>query len=147
MRVTLREMAIPDAVLQAPPSEDAAATMSRAYMGSPAAVVVVLVALSEIVLEAGAVTILFAVTLEVVDEAGKDIAEAARRRRTKKDACTDGYVECMDSRVGDEHGNNWNQTRCALCMDRCEKNGSWPSQVMMWERLESCGRLGPNWRN
>jgi hypothetical protein len=41
MRVALREMEIPEAILQAPPSEDAAATMNRAYMGSPAVVVVV----------------------------------------------------------------------------------------------------------
>jgi hypothetical protein len=148
MRVALREMAIPEAILQAPPTEDAAATMSRAYMGSPAVVVVVAVGLSEIVLEAGAITILFAVTVEVVNEAGKDIAEAARRRKSKKDACTDGYEECKKSDVADEPGNNRNESRCATCRNKCEKdNYVWPSHVPMPEGWVSCGRLGPNWRN
>jgi hypothetical protein len=146
-RVVLREMALPEAILQAPSSGDAAATMNRAYMGSPALVVVVVVGLSELVLEAGAYTILFAVTVELVNEAGKDIAEAGRKRRRWEKECLDGYEECMDSRVGDELGNNWNQARCALCRDVCQKEKSWPSQVMMWERYESCGRLGPTRKN
>jgi hypothetical protein len=148
MRVVLREMAVPEAILQAPPSEDAAATMNRSYMGSPAVVVVVAVGLSEIVLEAGAITILFAVTVEVVNEAGKDIADAARRRRTKKDACTDGYEECMNSWVGGEPGNNWNESRCATCSRSCRSNNDvWPSQVTMFEGLVPCGRLGPTGNN
>jgi hypothetical protein len=146
-RVVLREMALPDAILQAPPSGDAAATTSRAYMGSPAVVVIVVVGLSELVLEAGAYTILFAVTVELVNEAGKDIAEAARRRRTKKDECTDAYVACMDSKVGDELGNTWNESRCGTCRNWCDKNNSWPSQVMMWDGWVPCGRLGPTWKN
>lgn len=80
-------------------------------------------------------------------DAEKGIAEAARRRRSKKDKCTDGYEECMDSRVGDERGNTWNQTRCGLCLELCGRYNSWPSQVRMWERYESCGRLGPTWKN
>ena len=146
MRVALREMAIPEAILQAPPTENAAATVNRSYMGSPAVVVVVAVGLSEIVLEAGAITILFAVTVEVVNEAGKDIAEAVRKRRkSKKDACTDGYEECMKSEAGDKPGNTRNYTRCATCREKCDKNNYvWPAQVPMGDGWVSCGRLGPN---
>jgi hypothetical protein len=144
-RVVLGEMALPEAILQAPPSEDAAVATSRAYMGSPAVVVIVVVGLSELVLEAGAYTFLFAVTVELVSEAGKGIAEA--RRRTKKDECAEHYTECMDSKVGDQLGNTWNQSRCALCMEWCNRNRSWPSQVMMFEGWVPCGRLGPTWKN
>jgi hypothetical protein len=129
MRVALREMAIPEAILQAPPSEDAAATVSRAYMGSPAVVVVVAVGLSEIVLEAGAITILFAVTVEVVNEAGKDIAEARRRRKTKKDECTEHYDRCMGKALSREDGNHWRQTRCGACLRKCIRFEAWPTEV------------------
>jgi len=80
---------------------------------------------------------------------GEDILDAARRRRTKKDECTDGYVECMDSKVGDQPGNTWNETRCARCLKICvdDPNKSWPSQVQMWEGWVPCGRLGPAWQN
>jgi hypothetical protein len=103
MRVALREMAIPEAILQAPPTEDAAATMSRAYMGSPAVVVVVAVGLSEIVLEAGAITILFAVTVEVLNEAGKDIAdaedetEAAEREEARRNRGDTEFVRSISA--------------------------------------------------
>ena len=141
MRVALREMAIPEAILQAPPTEDAAATMSRAYMGSPAVVVVVAVGLSEIVLEAGAITILFAVTVEVVNEAGKDIADAARRRKSKRDDCTKSYTECMKSNVVGP-GNNWNISRCGSCLEKCKApDYVWPSYIPMPEGWVTCERL------
>ncbi|UQA63441.1 hypothetical protein [Polyangium aurulentum] len=130
MRVVLREMAVPEAILQAPPTEDAAARMNRSFMGSPAVVVVVAVGLSEIVLEAGAVTILFAVTVEVVNEAGKDIAEAVRRRKkSKKDVCTEHYTKCMDKALASKDGNTWRQTRCGICRDRCDFDEAWPAAV------------------
>ncbi|UQA54974.1 hypothetical protein [Polyangium aurulentum] len=129
MRVVLREMAVPEAILQAPPSEDTAATMNRSYLGSPALVVVVAVGLSEIVLEAGAITILFAVTVEVVNEAGKDIADAARRRNQWEKVCRPHYEACMDTPVGDEDGNTWDQTRCADCFWLCKQQGAWPTEV------------------
>ncbi|UQA56099.1 hypothetical protein [Polyangium aurulentum] len=128
MRVVLREMAVPEAILQAPPSEDAAATMNRAYMGSPAVVVVVAVGLSEIVLEAGAITILLAVTVEVVNEAGKDIAEAARRKPWEK-KCLDHYEACMRTTVADEDGNHWTESRCGNCYSTCRDKKAWPAKV------------------
>lgn len=145
-RVVLRDMAIPASILNSAP-KDAVATTDRSYMGSPAAAVVVIVVLGELALEAGAYTILFAITVEVVSEAAKDIAEAVRRRRSKKDECTDGYEECRDSSVGDGRGNNWNMTRCGTCLEWCNRNKSWPSQVPMPEGWVPCGRLGSTWKN
>jgi len=103
--------------------------MNRSFMGSPALVVVVVVGLSEIVLEAGAITILFAVTVEVVNEAGKDIADAARRRRTKKDECAEHYAKCMDKALSGEDGNHWRQTRCGACLRKCTRFDAWPTEV------------------
>jgi hypothetical protein len=83
--------------------------------------------------------------VEVVNEAGKDIAEAARRRKSKKDECTKGYTECMESNVPKELGNNWNITRCGTCRNLCkDPDYVWPSQVRIWDEWVSCGRLGPN---
>jgi hypothetical protein len=143
-RVVLREMALPESIFQAPSSGDAAATRNRAYMGSPAVVVVVVVVgLSELVLEAGAYSILFAVTVELVSEAGKDIAEAARRRKTKKDECTDHYEACMETAVSGEFGNHWTQTRCGICHELCTRNKAWPTEV----GNGSCEYWKRNWRS
>jgi hypothetical protein len=106
--------------------------------------VIVVVELAEVVFETAAYSFLFAVSMEVVKVAEKDIADAARRRRPKKDECTDGYVDCMDSSISKELGNTWNETRCATCRDLCQRTNSWPSQVRMWDRDEPCGRLGPS---
>ena len=100
------------------------------YIGSPIVVAGVVIVFSELVLEAGAYTIMFAVTVKVVDEAAKDLADAVKRRPTWKDECTGHYETCMDTALGDRNGNHWKQTRCGICARVCITNeGSWPSQV------------------
>lgn len=98
-RIALGNMAIPSHIFhirptQSNPTTSDAIMAQRSYMSSPAVVVVVVVGLSEIVLEAGAVTILFAVTVKVVDKAVDDVAEAAKRWRPKpnKNRCYDAAV-------------------------------------------------------
>src|SRR5262249_16033219 len=68
-RVVLHDMTIPSSILNSPPSEDAVETMNRSYMGSPL-VVVGLVEAAEIVLVMGAITIAYAVAVEVAGESG-----------------------------------------------------------------------------
>lgn len=126
-RVALRDMATPDGLLNMRRAEATAA--QRSYLGSPAVAVVVAVGLTELVFEAGAHTILFAVSVELVDRASKDIAEALRRRRKEKDKCRDQYVDCMATYVAREDGNQWKQTRCGACLLVCSNQGSWPSRV------------------
>jgi len=99
-RIALSDMAIPSTVFQMRQTQSTAWTNEttveqRSYMGSPAVVVVVVVGLSEIVLEAGAYTILFAVTVKVVEKAVDDVAEAAKRWRPK---LTKG--RCYDAAAG-----------------------------------------------
>ena len=105
-------------------------------------IVGVTIALAPIIIEAAGVTIVFMIGVAIAE----DVVEAVRRRRTKKDECTDGYVECMDSRVGDELGNNWNTSRCETCRETCRREKSWPSHVLIWEDWVPCGRLEPTWR-
>jgi hypothetical protein len=70
-----------------------ASAAQRSLMGSPVVIVVagVTIIVSELVLEAGAITILFAVTVKVVEKAVDDVAELAKRRRPRspKDRCLD----------------------------------------------------------
>jgi hypothetical protein len=126
---------------------DGQTNASRGLVGN-LVIVAVTIALADIIIEAGGVTILFTITLALAEE----VVEAIRRRRTKKDECTDGYVECMDSRVGDHLGNNWNTTRCATCLNTCiddikKKTNPWPSHVVVWDKWVPCDKLGPTWRN
>ncbi len=142
-RVALRAMAIPQAVLQAAPPEDANETTNRSFVASPVVVVIVVVELTEVVFEAAAYSFLFAVSMEVVKVAEKDIADAARRRKPKNDECTDSYVECMGTPVSGEDGNTWKQTRCGNCRDRCRLDNAWPTEV----GNGSCQYWQRNWRS
>lgn len=124
--------------------EDGQTNAARASVGNLVMVMGVAVALAPIIIKAAGITIIFAITLEIAEE----VVEAIRRRRNWKDKCTDSYVECMDSDLGDEPGNNWNITRCGTCLEQCnEKNNwVWPSHVPMGDGLVPCGRLGRTWR-
>lgn len=98
-RIALSDMAIPSAVFQMRKAQSTASTNAstveqRSLVGNPGVVVVVVVvevALAEIVLEAGAITILFATTVKVVDDAKDDVLEAAKRWKPKltKSHCYD----------------------------------------------------------
>jgi hypothetical protein len=144
IRIALGDMAIPSHIFNLRSTQSDTATneptmAQRSYIGSPAVVVVVVVGLSEIVLEAGAVTILFAVTVKVVDKAVDDVAEAIKNRRKPwKDACTTHYENCIDSPAGRARGNVWNQTRCGLCKRSCDLRKIWPPAVIVWDEWESC---------
>jgi hypothetical protein len=102
-------------------------------MGNPALVVVVVVGLSELVLEAGAYTIPVAVTVEVVNEAVKDV----------KEQCLQHYVACIASELYRRLGRGHGDTRCNLCRDVCvDDNGTWPLRVgngtcKYWRRNET----------
>lgn len=139
MRIALRDMTIPSEVFNLRQTPLTASTNEptkeqRSYLGHPVVVVVVVVGLGEIVLEAGAATILFAVTVKVVEKAKDDVAELAKRRRNPKDECAEHYAKCMFTASGDTDGNHWKQSLCGICASTCvnnvvNKGGSWPSQV------------------
>jgi hypothetical protein len=116
----------------------------RSLMSSPVVVVVgVTIVVSELVLEAGAYTILFAVTIKVVDKAKDDVNEALKRNRTWKDECTHHFEKCMDTVVGDKDGNHWQQSRCGICHRVCiTEEGSWPTEV----GNGSCEYWKPGWK-
>jgi hypothetical protein len=143
MRIALGDMAPPAAVFNLRRTQSASTNEStveqRSYIGNPVVIVVVVVEVGEIVLEAGAITILFATTVKVVDKAVDDVAEAIKRRRIPwKDRCTDNYESCIASPAGRARGNHWNQTRCGLCKDVCDVRKTWPSTVIVWDEWESC---------
>ena len=118
--------------------------------GNVLIVVGIATVLAEFVIEYGGHMILFAVSVALVEDA---IEAAKRRRRTSKDECTDGFEECMDSKIGDLLGEHWNRSRCGSCLKVCRMTQSWPAQVPMFDRdgtgkdVVPCGRLGPTWSN
>ena len=108
------------------------------YLKSTTLALIVVVGLYEIVLEAGAYTILFAVTVKVVDKAKDDVVEALKRRPPITDGeddkeCVDGYERCILS-GGGGRGNNWNTTVCENCLRVCQNKGGWPYSVPIFGR-------------
>lgn len=139
-RDALSNMVVPDVIFNLRvPGANADATSAtaeqRTQIGSPAVVVVVVVGLSELVFEAGAYTILFAVTVKVVEKAADDVADWARRSprlADDEDDCAEYYTQCIASPAGRARGNHWNETRCATCRAVCQKEKSWPARVPMF---------------
>ncbi len=128
-RVALGAMAIPEGVLRLARMQATAG--QRSYMGSPAIVVIVVVGLSEIALEAGAYTFLFAVTVKVVEKAKDDVLEAVKRRRMPwENECQRKLTECLLSSLGSQWGDVHGTSRCAMCFKRCDKSG-WPSRIQI----------------
>ncbi len=109
----------------------------RKLMGHPVVIVVagVTIVVSEVVLEAGAVTILFAVSVELIDKASKDVAELAKRGHKK---CVLHYTACMATSLSNL-GNHWKASVCNTCFEVCERTGAWPASIGLgscnyWER-------------
>ncbi len=136
-RDALGDMAIPSAVFnmrsRSVASTNEQTPEQRALMGNPALIVIVVVGLGEIAIEAGAATILFAVTVKVVDKAVDDVEDMVKKRRIWREQCADDYAVCIASPAGRARGNHWNMTRCGTCREVCEKNeGNWPSTIPLF---------------
>ncbi len=115
---------------------DQASAEQRSLVGSPVVIVVagVAIVVSELVLEAGAYTILFAVTVKVVDKAKDDVLDALKRvpitgGDDDKDDCAEHYAVCMATSVARKDGNHWRQTLFGACLNVCTSKNSWPSAV------------------
>ncbi|MBK9259951.1 MAG: hypothetical protein IPM54_08965 [Polyangiaceae bacterium] len=107
-----------------------ASAANRSLMGSPAvAAVGVAIVVSELVLEAGAYTIVFAVSVEVVDRAAKDVAELAKKSKWWN-KCLAHYTACMATTIGNPFGgNHWKSSRCDNCVKVCRDTQQWPTAV------------------
>jgi hypothetical protein len=111
---------------------DQASAAQRSLMGSPVVIVVagVAIVVSELVIEAGTITILFAVTVKVVEKAVDDVAELAKRKRDKQwDECLNRYEACVAGPLYREEGKHIKDSRCGLCVGLCRKTGLWPAFV------------------
>lgn len=98
----------------------------RRLMSHPVVIVVagVTIIVSEVALEAGAVTILFAVTVKVVEKVAEDIAEGGKAH------CAAHYATCMGTSSSKKNGNHWRQSRCGMCARVCVRNeGIWPTEI------------------
>jgi hypothetical protein len=136
-RVALRAMAVPESVLQLGVEEwfaraNEQTPAARAMMGN-AAVWYITIKLIEIAIQASAVTIVVAVTVELTHEA----VEALRRRRPRKKTCTEHLQDCLETPTNDGQGNNWNTKRCKTCFDLC-KDGKWPETIEFIDGPASC---------
>lgn len=116
----------------------------RSLMGSPVVIVVagVVIVVSELALEAGAYTVLFAVTVKMADKAKDDVLEALRRRRWWENDCQRRLTECLLSSIGSHWGDVHGTTRCVMCFKRCNENG-WPSSIQIDDDVfATCNYLG-----
>lgn len=132
-RDALSNMVVPDVIFNlrrtnANATPVQATPEQRTLLGSPVVVVVVVVGMSEVVLEAGAYTILFAVTVKVVEKVGKDIAEKVEEEGWKAQ-CIAHYVACMGTATAAKAGNHIKQTRCGICLAICKNKETWPSDA------------------
>lgn len=121
-RDALSNMVVPDVIFNlrtagANAEPTSATAEQRMQMGSPAVVVVVVVGLSELVFEAGAYTILFAVTVKVVEKAADDVMDAAKRWRPKPN-----LNRCFDAAAGGEY--LW-QELCRSISDAYDRRKCW----------------------
>ena len=146
MRLAVQDMAIPASVFNlrsthAAASTNASTVEQRSMLGNPAIVVVVVVGLGEIVLEAGAYTVLFAVTVKVVEKAADDVAELAKRGKWFE-GCKAHYAACIATTLGGPlAGNHYKSTLCDTCFRRCDFDKAWPSAV----GNGSCEYWTPDW--
>lgn len=148
-RLALWEMNVPAWMLAVRPGKLPTGAVQnpvqRSAMGSPVVVVLgVTIVLADLVIEAGAITLIFTLAIEILDDAAKDIAEAGRRRRWKED-CIDNYARCMSTPVANDPGNHWRHSRCAQCLVICKKDEKWPESVGAWEGSGSCDYRKPGW--
>ncbi len=136
MRKALADMPVSEDLIRKGAAElksrrDQASVGQRSLVGSPAVIVVggVVIVVSELVLEAGAYTIMFAVTVKVVEKAAEDVAELAKRGSwfTK---CKAHYAACVATALGGPFGGNHHKSsRCNTCFQRCDFDKSWPTGV------------------
>lgn len=101
----------------------------RKLVGHPVVIVIagVTIVVGEVALEAGAYTILFAVSVELIDKASKDVAELAKRGFKK---CVTHYTRYMATGLSNPFkGNHWSASHCNGCFERCQTDGVWPAAV------------------
>jgi len=140
-RIALQDMAIPSSVFNMratqSPSTNEPTVEQRSLVSNPAVVVIVVVGLGEIAIEAGAYTILFGVSVKVLQKVAEDVAEGGKAH------CAAHYAACMATSVAKKNGNHWRQSRCGNCASVCVQNeGSWPTDV----GNGSCEYWQPNWK-
>ncbi len=115
----------------------------RALVGHPVVIVVagVTIVVSEVMLEAGAVTILTAVTVKVVEKAVEDVAELAKKSRWLN-KCVAHYTACITTALGGPNGgNHYKSSLCDTCFRRCDFDKAWPGAV----GAGSCEYWTPGW--
>lgn len=111
----------------------------RKLVGHPVVIVIAgaTIVVGEVMLEAGAYTILFAVSVELIDKASKDVAELAKRGFKK---CVTHYTACMATSLSNI-GNHWKASVCNTCFDVCGRTGAWPANI----GLGSCHYWEQGW--
>jgi hypothetical protein len=109
--------------------KDQAGVEQRKYMGMPGAVTmgssplvvaVVGIAFAELALQAAGYTFLFAIGVTLVHELAEN---------EWKVKCIAHYEACILAGGQYKSGNTWNQSRCGICMDRCQIDHEWPLHV------------------
>ena len=143
-QTALQDMTIPGALLQLRPGQtlgiaDKPMVLHRNEAGN-VLIVGVLIVLGEFAAQYGGYVILFAVTVELVDTAVKDIAGVLRREDEIKEDCRHEFQKCLLSDTADEYGSVEGSSRCEWCLQACTRNGgNWPfraPKAVGWVRCD-----------
>jgi len=135
-RIALRAMTVPDVVFKLRPASalargDEPAAAGRAFVGNMALAAAAAVALAELIIQAGGITVVFAISVEIV----KDVLA---RKKTEPATCEEGLGDCLDTPLADEPGNHHGASLCHACYEQCRDN-VWPGRVKIFGRgWQSC---------
>jgi hypothetical protein len=99
----------------------------------------VTIALADLIIEAGGVTILFAISLTLAEE----VVEAIRRKPRWVEECDEHQTACLASALQRKWGSVHGSSRCLACRDKCNEADGWPQEIKLGEKLVSCV-YGPN---
>jgi len=140
-RIALRGMTVPEELLRIRrmpeplARSNERATPERGPIGEIVIVTVttVTIVFVDLIIEAGLVTMVFAVTLEIA----KDVAEAIQKRPNWKKRCDEALKDCLDSPLQRKPGSVEGSSLCLWCREKCTSKG-WPKEVEKDGKLISC---------
>jgi hypothetical protein len=107
----------------------------------------IIIAMGEIIIEAGGITVVFTIALERVTTAVKDGVDAARRKKKELDECQRELNACLMSDLNDAFGNVQGSQRCEMCFKHCTTYGDWPFRISIGDdEYVSCAYWIPKWK-
>ena len=147
IRITLREMSVPEWMLKIRPAQnmhppEGSTEALRKEMANPVVVAwALLILFAELTIEVEGIEVALMVSLEVV-AATAEVLETLRKKSNAERKCQRELNECLMTSTNDWDGNNWNEKRCLTCFGICKQSGEWPKSVPISDGGGSCSYPG-----